>query len=139
MPRYFVHTKPQRREQIVFARRAFTSKRHAYLHDSSFKALRAGFALPLRLRMLASGRLRPRANHIDVRTKAQRLTLQRCAMPTVLVLARATGWREEVVRLKRQRCAVASGKKMVLLGRIELPTSSLPMTRSTTELQQPVA
>ena len=25
---------------------------------------------------------------------------------------------------------------MVLLGRIELPTSSLPMTRSTTELQQ---
>jgi hypothetical protein len=26
---------------------------------------------------------------------------------------------------------------MVLLGRIELPTSSLPMTRSTTELQQP--
>ena len=27
--------------------------------------------------------------------------------------------------------------KMVLLGRIELPTSSLPMTRSTTELQQP--
>ena len=27
---------------------------------------------------------------------------------------------------------------MVLLGRIELPTSSLPMTRSTTELQQPV-
>ena len=26
--------------------------------------------------------------------------------------------------------------KMVLLGRIELPTSSLPMTRSTTELQQ---
>jgi hypothetical protein len=25
----------------------------------------------------------------------------------------------------------------VLLGRIELPTSSLPMTRSTTELQQP--
>ncbi len=29
-------------------------------------------------------------------------------------------------------------KAMVLLGRIELPTSSLPMTRSTTELQQPV-
>ena len=27
-------------------------------------------------------------------------------------------------------------KEMVLLGRIELPTSSLPMTRSTTELQQ---
>ncbi len=27
--------------------------------------------------------------------------------------------------------------EMVLLGRIELPTSSLPMTRSTTELQQP--
>ena len=27
-------------------------------------------------------------------------------------------------------------KGMVLLGRIELPTSSLPMTRSTTELQQ---
>lgn len=27
--------------------------------------------------------------------------------------------------------------KVVLLGRIELPTSSLPMTRSTTELQQP--
>ena len=26
--------------------------------------------------------------------------------------------------------------EMVLLGRIELPTSSLPMTRSTTELQQ---
>jgi hypothetical protein len=29
------------------------------------------------------------------------------------------------------------GRVMVLLGRIELPTSSLPMTRSTTELQQP--
>ena len=29
------------------------------------------------------------------------------------------------------------GNEMVLLGRIELPTSSLPMTRSTTELQQP--
>ena len=28
---------------------------------------------------------------------------------------------------------------MVLLGRIELPASSLPMTRSTTELQQPFA
>jgi hypothetical protein len=28
-------------------------------------------------------------------------------------------------------------REMVLLGRIELPTSSLPMTRSTTELQQP--
>lgn len=27
--------------------------------------------------------------------------------------------------------------KMVPLGRIELPTSSLPMTRSTTELQRP--
>ncbi len=27
---------------------------------------------------------------------------------------------------------------MVLLGRMELPTSSLPMTRSTTELQQPI-
>ena len=27
-------------------------------------------------------------------------------------------------------------KYLVLLGRIELPTSSLPMTRSTTELQQ---
>ena len=27
-------------------------------------------------------------------------------------------------------------KGLVLLGRIELPTSSLPMTRSTTELQQ---
>jgi hypothetical protein len=30
-----------------------------------------------------------------------------------------------------------SENSMVLLGRIELPTSSLPMTRSTTELQQP--
>ncbi len=30
-------------------------------------------------------------------------------------------------------------KKMVLLGRIELPASSLPMTRSTTELQQLIA
>jgi hypothetical protein len=27
---------------------------------------------------------------------------------------------------------------MVLLGRMELPASSLPMTRSTTELQQPI-
>lgn len=31
---------------------------------------------------------------------------------------------------------ISSSQKMVLLGRIELPTSSLPMTRSTTELQQ---
>ena len=36
-------------------------------------------------------------------------------------------------RRKRIR---SKGKAMVLLGRIELPTSSLPMTRSTTELQQ---
>jgi hypothetical protein len=36
---------------------------------------------------------------------------------------------------KRQKPYV-SAELMVLLGRIELPTSSLPMTRSTTELQQ---
>jgi hypothetical protein len=33
-------------------------------------------------------------------------------------------------------CGRVSDRRLVLLGRIELPTSSLPMTRSTTELQQ---
>ena len=37
----------------------------------------------------------------------------------------------------RRKRLHTKGYGMVLLGRIELPTSSLPMTRSTTELQQP--
>ncbi len=37
----------------------------------------------------------------------------------------------------RGDCAVYLRAIMVLQGRIELPTSSLPMTRSTTELLQP--
>jgi hypothetical protein len=38
--------------------------------------------------------------------------------------------------LEFQRICFDELREMVLLGRIELPTSSLPMTRSTTELQQ---
>lgn len=56
--------------------------------------------------------------------------------PQCSILATAT-------RRSRYRAAAANCgqpfidvREMVLLGRIELPTSSLPMTRSTTELQQ---
>lgn len=42
--------------------------------------------------------------------------------------------------VNRRHCLIKAqsdiADDMVLLGRIELPTSSLPMTRSTTELQQ---
>ena len=42
------------------------------------------------------------------------------------------------VRRCRRKVSLRNQCFMVLLGRMELPTSSLPMTRSTTELQQPI-
>ena len=44
--------------------------------------------------------------------------------------------RSQATRRRRARRLRVQSKKMVLLGRIELPASPLPRVRSTTELQQ---
>ena len=67
-------------------------------------------------------------------------SLNRSVNVALLIADCLHAWRLTALRESVRALIVAKVSKtggiMVLLGRIELPTSSLPMTRSTTELQQ---